>query len=71
MTEYNTLARGEGESFEAYRTRRALANEAVKALKRGVLVHDSYVYGTYTNPQKRAEKEARKISKAIRKHNNQ
>jgi hypothetical protein len=63
------MQRNENESFEDYKIRRAAANEAVKALKRGVLFHDSYVYGTYTNPKKRAGKEARKISKAIRKHN--
>lgn len=50
------MQRNEGESFEAYKARRAEGNSAVKALKRGVLFHDSAIYGTYTNPEKQAIK---------------
>lgn len=64
-TTYNTLVRGDGESFEAYRQRRAAANKVVKALKRGVLFHDSSYEGTYYNPEKRAMKAQRKQQKVL------
>jgi hypothetical protein len=67
MKSYNTLARGDGESFEAYKERRTAANKAVKALKRGVMFHDSRYEGTYTNPEKRALKAQRATRKTQRK----
>lgn len=60
-TVYTYLARGEGESFEAYKIRRKAMNAAVKALKRGKLFHDSYYDDTYVNKEKQALKAARKL----------
>jgi fructose-1,6-bisphosphatase/inositol monophosphatase family enzyme len=57
QTAYNTLVRGEGESFEAYRSRRAAANGVVKALKRGKLFHNSAEQGTWINWEKRERRE--------------
>jgi hypothetical protein len=67
---YNTLARGDGESFEDYKIRRAAANKVVKALKRGAVFHDSRYEGTYTNPEKRALKARRAARKAIIRQTN-
>lgn len=64
---YNTLARGDGESHEAYCQRRAAANKTVKALKRGVLFHDSLRQGTWINWEKRELKEQRAARKAAKK----
>ena len=62
-----SVTRNENESFEAYRQRRAASNKAVKALKRGMLFHDSGYYGTYVNKEKRAKKAERAARKARRK----
>lgn len=61
------MKRNEGESFEAYKARRKESNRAVKALKRGVVFHDSAIYGTYTNPGKQSAKTAHKAQKALRR----
>lgn len=50
------MQRNENESFEDYKARRAESNRAVKALKRGVVFHDSAIYGTYVNAEKQAAK---------------
>lgn len=50
------MQRNENESFEDYKARRAEANSAVKALKRGVVFHESAIYGTYVNAEKQAAK---------------
>lgn len=54
------MQRNDGESFEEYRDRREASNRAVKALKRGVMFHDSAIYGTYVDVEKQAAKYARK-----------
>lgn len=61
------MQRNENESFEDYKIRRAAANKVVKALKRGVVFHDSMYEGTYRNPEKRAMKAERAARKAQRK----
>jgi hypothetical protein len=61
------MQRKENESYEEYKIRRAAANKAVKALKRGVVFHDSRYEGTYINPEKRALKAQRAARKAQRK----
>lgn len=61
------MQRNENESFENYKIRRAAANKAVKALKRGVLFHDSMSQGTYINWEKRELKAQRAARKAQRK----
>lgn len=62
-----SIARNENESFEDYKQRRAESNRAVKALKRGVLFHDSAIYGTYVDVEKQAAKAAHKAQKALRR----
>jgi galactokinase len=67
QTAYNTLTRGDGETFAEYKARRAAANKAVKALKRGVLFHDSNELGTFINWDKQRLKAQRAARKAQRK----
>ncbi len=57
------MQRNQEESFEQYQARRAAANKATKEFLKGTLFHDSNIYGTYANPQKRSMKEARKAAK--------
>jgi hypothetical protein len=63
------VQRNENESFEDYKVRRAAANKAVKALKRGVPFHNSAEQGTYINWDKRELKAQRAAKQAQRKGN--
>lgn len=58
------MQRNENESFSDYKARRAASNKAVKALKRGVVFHDSSYEGTYVNKEKQAIKAERAARKA-------
>lgn len=64
----SAIPRNEGESFEDYRLRRAADHQATyNAAYHGVTRHDSYLYGTYRNPQRAAIKAERKARKDKRK----
>lgn len=60
------MQRNENESFEDYKIRRAASNKAVKALKRGVVFHDSSYKGTYVNKKKRELKAQRAAKKVVK-----
>jgi hypothetical protein len=60
------MQRNENESFTDYKIRRAGSNKAIKAIKRGVVFHDSSYEGTYVNKEKRAIKAERAARKAKR-----
>jgi hypothetical protein len=68
LPQYTSLVRHPDESFVDYKARRTLANKAVKALKKGVLVWDAGYAGTYVNKEKQAAKAARAARKAQRKN---
>lgn len=57
--------RAEGESFEAYKQRRATANY-VSGIRTS-LFWDSSRLGTYENPKKRASKEDRALRRRARR----
>jgi hypothetical protein len=69
QTTHSTLARGDGESYEAYRQRRTATNKATKQFLKGVLFHDSFHFGTFINWDKRELKAQRAARKAQRKGN--
>lgn len=55
-TNFYTLARGEGEDFQAYRARRKAMKAVEKAILKGTLFHDSARHGTYRNSAENPDK---------------
>ena len=52
----SAISRNFKEDFDVYKERRSADHAATKVALKGTLFHDSYVYGTYENPQKREYK---------------